>query len=703
MILGLTEKILVIDTETKSPVDITKQGQYVYWEHPGTDTLMTGYRWLGDDAPPKVVDHESTKDRTLPAEVVRAIEAPPGEVLLAAANCEFDRAALAKLGYPTPPEKWIDILVCAYILGFSGRLNDVLKQAPLGFQKNPRGSHCISVFSGMRKQWWEDTALWEEFIGYCSDDVKVEELLLRWCLDWLDEPWMRPQVQRILRQEQIYRRINHRGLPVDGEAVDGALRIIDLETETIMEELHAITGLSNPNSRDQLLDWINQDRVVVPDLQKDTLRDYLQSLEATGNGDSAHARAIRLRQQIGLTSNKKYSAMKSATCADGRLRGGWQFYGASRTGRVAGRVLNPANLARPKGNPEAMVEFLVAGEPGPLQYLFGLQPFQALSYCIRASLKAPEGKSWCVADLTSIESVGAAWQAGCSTLLDIFFHGRDSYKSFACLALDKPYDEVTKDERTLYKPVVLGGTYGLSGYSLVSYAAGKGVTLEREVADRQIADFRETYHELFAHQRELIDAATEAVRTPGTTHHVFALGDVLEVSTDYRGRKYRRYDHRRDRRVASYYCDPSRTFLFCRIASGRFLCYYEPFLKDKTIDLPDGNSFTIQQALHFRGTDQKAQGGRAWTTLSPHGGLLLENNTQALCRDVLWNGLERIEDDPRFELVGDVYDEALTLVDGNDEDSLSALVGHLTSQAPWMDDEFFLGADGYLAKRYRKD
>lgn len=213
-ILGLTNRILVVDTETASPVNIKKQGMYRYWQHPETRVLMTGVKWLGDERPAPCYDHTAL-GQLLPTEIVDAINAPPGEVMLAAANREFDRFALHRMGFHTPQEKWVDILILAYILGFSGNLDAVLKQTGIGVHKDSRGRRCISYFSVGMNPWHSDPELYQDFITYCAKDAEIEERLLSWCLRWLDTDWMRPSVQRVIEQDWIYGRVNRRGIPID--------------------------------------------------------------------------------------------------------------------------------------------------------------------------------------------------------------------------------------------------------------------------------------------------------------------------------------------------------------------------------------------------------------------------------------------------------------------------------------------------------
>jgi DNA polymerase len=303
-----------------------------------------------------------------------------------------------------------------------------------------------------------------------------------------------------------------------------------------------------------------------------------------------------------------------------------------------------------------------------------------------------------VADLTSIESVGLAWLAGCDTILDIFHQGRDTYRTFAAESEHIAYDEVTKAQRTYAKPAVLGAGYRLSAHGLVAYAASMGVELEYEEAKRQIRLFRDLYHEIPHHWKQLENAAQSALMYPGQTFHAFAADRVISSNTSARGYTYHNYTYR-DWPRTSYYYDG--TFLFCQLPSGRHLCYFDPQLEEADIPSEDGSTFRVTQ-ITYMGIDQKATGGNAWCRIPTHGGKLVENNTQALCRDVMWNGLEPAEADPGLEVVGDVYDEIPSLCNDSDTEALDRLTRYMTSLPPWLDNRFYLGADGYLAERYRK-
>ena len=443
MILGRTKSVLVLDAETASPVDLRAEGQYRYWDRPETKTLMVaGCRlrpWGQPTAAVRLIDLERG-DST--HELRRLAELPRGELLLAAANCEFDRAALRQLGIDTPPEKWIDVKILAYFLGFSGSLDAILGQVGLE-KKDAAGTRLITKFSVKRTPWYDAPSEWQQFREYCEKDAVVEERLMAWLLQWLDQPRFRPMVDRLLDQELTYRRVNGLGIPIDQDAVRAALAIRNGVTTAVKEELQELTQLANPNSRDQLLGWIRGQGTTIPDLQKQTVKMW-----SLCDLPTPVRRALELRQELGKTSTGKFDALSKATGDDGRLRGGWQFYGASRTGRIAGRILNPANLPRPVvEHPEDVAEWLHSGlmDGALMETLFPQKDaMTTLSSAIRACVCAPPGRKLVVADLSSIESCVIAWVAGCQSIVDVFRAGKDSYRVFASIAFDKPYEDVTK-------------------------------------------------------------------------------------------------------------------------------------------------------------------------------------------------------------------------------------------------------------------
>ena len=671
MILGLTKRLVVIDAETASPVDLKKRGAAVYFDNRDTRTLMIGHEAGGDPV------WELRKSAQSPQELAELAVLPPEECMFAAFNAGFDHRALALAGIETPIEKWLDIALLAYALSFAGGLDDVLKQAGLKVQKNTDGSRLIQKFSVQQTPWYRAPEDWQKFVGYCANDVAVERKLLDFCLRWLDQPHMHAQMRDLQRQWLMDWRTNERGLPVDVEGLQGALQVKDDEVQRLTGWMRERTGLDNPNSVSQLQAWCAANGAALPNLQAATVRDYL-----AGNlmPPVQHvADVLTARLQMGKASVKKLDAFERRRTGD-RLRGSYITLGASRTGRQASRGANLANLERPKiKDADLAAELLREGDAEQVRWHYGSDVMTVLGSSVRAMLKAPPGKSFCVYDFKSIESVGAAWLAGCDSILDIFFQGRDTYKTFASRFFGVPYDEVTDWQRLFSKPCFLGFGFGAGPKALQNYAH-KAFNLEISDEDARLAiDLARTdYPEIKELWYDYLNTAKLAVMRPGTTQWTHSNGF-------------------KNRRCAYYY---DGTFLQCRIPSGTTIYYYKPGIEAHQPD-PENNPDWVTQSLYYYGRLQD-EGGK-WTKIHTHGGSLLENNDQKLCRDVLYGALERIDLDPDIEVVGSTYDEAITLIDWGDEAAAERMQQLMKTPSPWMDDRFFLDCDGYHnVKRYRK-
>jgi DNA polymerase bacteriophage-type len=699
MLFGLTNKIIVLDAETSSAVDLTNRGAANYWADPSTRTLMFGVRTY--KGPPASV--WQARREPFPDSLKAAAAAPPEDCMFAAFNAGFDRKALIQLGIETPIEKWLDIMTVAYMLSFAGGLDAVLGAFDRGVKKNPRGKALIKKFSVAREPWHRWPAEWEEFVGYCKEDVDVEHALLEKCGRWLDTPAFHPMVQTVHRQWCLDQRKNARGMPVSEDRVFNSIKLLEIETQRLTAWVKEKTGLDNPNSRDQLLQWCKDNGAALPNLQKATV------LSALEWAPEPVREVLNTRLQTGKASVKKYAAF-AAKMLHGRIHDAYTTYGASRTGRAASRGgVNLANVERPTiAVPGFAATLIERGEFDALRMFYDEKPpIDVLGSCIRAALKAPEGKGFTVFDLKSIESVGLAWLAGCKIILDLFFEGKDTYKFFASLYYHILYEEVTKQQRNFSKPPFLGFGYGASGYALVEYAAGMGIVMDIEEANEAIRICRETFIEIPVFWVNSEDAAKSAVRNPGATFSVFPIKELAKPAKWMKPWQQKEYARRNSTygewpRI-DYYCDG--TFLYCGLPSGRTLFYYKPVIKTQTRTGYDGRKFAAEN-IFYSGKKQD-DGGKWFDTdrdggISTHGGMLAENVTQAVCRDVLYAALERVDADPDFELVGDTYDEIITLT-AIDKDLGGKLAKYLTTKTPWMNDRFFLGCEGYVNQpEYKK-
>lgn len=821
LILGLTKRIVVVDAETCSQVDLPKEGGARYWRHPSTRVLMLSFKELGTKQTFLWQPHLNP-DTPKFLEEIAAL--PPEECLIAAYNVGFDAEAMLKLGIDRPRNKYIDIQMLAYALSFAGKLNDVLSQFDVRdvhgrpLRKNPEGPRLITLFSKRQSPWYDYPAEWAKFGTYCIEDSEVEVELLKKCLAVLDKPAFYPMIANLYRQWLLNQRINARGVPVSTKTVEGALKIKKLETERIIKQMKEITGLANPNSPKQLMEWVESKGYPMVDMKAENLREFIDDPEMPEDVQTV----LGLRLLVGKASVKKYDAF-AAQQVDGRLKASYTFLGASRTGRDASRGgLNLNNIERGRlKDPASAADVIEWGDPDAFKFWLegkdaATPPLEILGSCVRSALVAPDGYNFTVADLSSIESVGLAYLAGCKSILEMFHQGEDTYKTFASAYYLCAYDEVTKAMRSFSKPAVLGcfsghtevltpdgykylavlkredlvwdgiafvehegviykghrdvirkyGVratpdhkvksyqdakwvtwgdfeapqffdedaasynetcatydilncgprnqfkvrtsyghmiahncgYGASGRALVAYAKGLGVEMDEETATKQVKLFRDLYPEIPLLWKNVDIASKSAVRNPGETFYAFPCKEYSKYGARFH--KYGNWPY------LSYYYDKESKFLMCGLPSGRTIFYYDPSImtmqRASNKKGPNGETqYYNQESVYYGGRTQDA--GGAWKYIQGSGPKSVENATQAYCRDVLFHGMELIDQDRMSELVGSVYDEVLTLSREGDSNALKRVIKCMTTLPPWLTNDFYLGASGFTARRYKKD
>ena len=336
---------LLIDLETYSSADLSKSGAFKYVEAPDFEILLLAYAW--DDGPVYVIDLTRAEDDDCPAaeelqDVIAGLLDP--ETVKVAHNCAFERACLTKyLGKDLPPEEWEDTMVLAAMNGLPMSLDAAGAALQLQAQKIKEGTTLISYFckpckptisNGGRTRNLPEHAFdkWERFVEYCRRDVEVEQSIYYRLRSFPIPDWER-------RVWALDARINERGVMVDTELAESAIAVDDAFTEEHAAEMQRLTGLDNPNSVAQLKDWLETVGVSCESLNKATVADLRKSV-----ADPTTRRVLELRQLLGKTSTKKYQAMLAAACKDSRVRGLLQYYGAGRTGRWAGRLVQVQNL-----------------------------------------------------------------------------------------------------------------------------------------------------------------------------------------------------------------------------------------------------------------------------------------------------------------------------------------------------------------------
>ena len=656
-----TKRRLFIDLETYSSADITKTGAFKYAEAPDFEILLLACAW--DDGPVQVIDMTDrepvTDERTAAkaavlASVVAGITDP--DTVKVAHNSAFERACLTRyLGRDLPPEEWEDTMILAAMNGLPLSLDAAGAALELRDQKIREGTALISYFckpcrptiaNGGRTRNRPEHApdKWERFKAYCQRDVEVEQAIYRRLRSF-------PVTDFERKVWALDARINERGVRIDTEFVAAAIAQNEAFTTRRMAEMQRLTGLENPNSVAQLKDWLETAGMSADSLNKAAVLELKD--KAT---DPATRRVLELRQQLGKTSVTKYEAMQSAVCADGRVRGLLQYYGAGRTGRWAGRLVQVQNLPQNHLAGLGLVRELVRERDlETLELCFDSVP-DVLSQLIRTAFVAGEGNIFHVADYSAIEARVIAYLAGEKWRMDVFRSGGDIYCSSASAMFRVPVVKhgVNGHLRQKGKIAELACGYGGGVGALRAFGADKMGLTEEEMQDI-VTQWRAASPAIPRFWRDTESAAVRAINNPGRTTTVPC------------GVKYRR----------------DGDALRCRLPSGRILSYW-----DAKLDT-DGS-------ICFMGQNQTT---RRWEKTGTWGGKLVENIVQAYARDCLAVAMVRLAEEG-WKICFHVHDEVIVEAPiGTSWEQVAEVMGRPIDWAPGL----LLRGDGYSTPFYMKD
>lgn len=650
-----------IDLETRSGADISKTGSYKYLQDPDFRILLFGYRI--DNGPVEVID--LTEVETLPANIVTILQNP--YYVKHAYNAAFEWYALNRAGYDTPIEQWqctmIHAMYCGYAAGLSKTGESM--QMEKDSRKQTTGTALIRYFCvpqkptrTFKKKYHDpedDPDRWELFKDYNRQDVVAESAILERL-----SMFPMPEAEWELWRMDI--RMNALGVRVDNQLIDGALYINDICIGELAEEAHRITGLENPNSTQQLLAWLQEQGCPIDNLQKLTIEETLQKELVP-----AVRRVLELRQLMGKTSIKKYQAMAVTRCDDERIRGISQFYGANRTGRYAGRLVQMQNLPRNHIDTLDDARQMVRNNDyDGLQMIYGNVP-DTLSQLIRTAFIPSEGRHFVVADFSAIEARVIAWLAGEQWVLDVFNNDKDLYCETASAMFGVPVEKhgVNSDLRQKGKIATLALGYQGSNKAMEAMGAIRMGIPEEDLPDI-VTKWRESHPKTVALWYATEKAALSCVQN-GTNEvlaNAFGITFRLEQDLVY-----------------------GQSFMTVELPTGRKLFYPKPYIKENAFGKP---------AVHYYGTNQVT--GK-WEALSTYGGKLVENIVQAVARDCLCEVLKRI-DARGWDVVFHVHDEVI--VDAPLEvhtEDLCALMAEPISWAPGLP----LKGAGFEADYYMKD
>lgn len=660
---------LSIDLETYSDVNLKKAGLYRYVQSPAFEILLFAYSF--DGAPTQVIDMAQGEE--IPMEVIHALTDP--QCLKHAYNAAFEWYCLSKyMGAQLPPAQWRDTMLHGLYAGYTAGLDATGRALgiPEDKQKLTTGKALIRYFcvpckptkaNGGRARNYphHDPEKWELFKTYNGQDV-VAEMEIERRLSVFPVP------DFVQKQWETDLLINARGVAVDMDFCEGALELGETIRAQLTDEAVQLSGLQNPNSVKQLARWLSAETGDdITTLRKETIKELL------GRDNADHVqRMLEIRQELGKTSTKKYDAIEAAVCDDGRVRGLLQFYGANRTGRWAGRLVQVQNLPRTYTEPLEFARELVKGRKlDALRTVYGF-PNDTLSQLIRTAFVAAPGNILIDADFSAIEARVISWLADEEWRLEVFrTHGK-IYEASASQMFGVPLERIKKGnpeyslrQRGKVAELALGYQGGVPAMRQMD--TGK---LLADLPDEEIKDIVDKWRNTNPKIRNLWysfnDAAIRVIQNGGS----------LRVRCCTFARE----------------CDCIRgtTCMTISLPSGRKLYYVEPAVGENRWGGP---------SITYMGVNDKNKWGRIET----YGGKLVENVVQAIARDCLAQAIEHLEA-AGLPVVFHIHDEVVidtAAFDTNDA-MLDKVVKIMSTPIPWAEG-LPLGADGWVGAFFKKD
>lgn len=659
----MKEHHLSIDIETKSSIDIGKAGLYRYAQSEDFEILLFAYQ--RDEDPVRIID--LAQGEQIPA-IIQCMMMDPN-VIKHAYNAAFEWYCLNIAGYHTPLEQWRCTMAHGLYCGYTAGLDATGKAIglPQDKQKLSVGKALIRYFcvpckptkSNGNRTWnlpKHAPAKWDLFKEYCKQDVVTEREILR-------RLSLFPMPEGEIRQWQMDIRMNAFGVRGDEDLVSGALYVNNVSERLLFDEACRLTGLANPNSAQQLLGWLEEKGIPLQNLQKDTVSEALQMEGLPGEA----RKVLEIRQQLGKTSIKKYEAMDYAMCDDGRIRGLTQYYGANRTGRWAGRLVQMQNLPRNYLKTLDYARNLVKNKNfDGVRILYGNVP-DTLSQLIRTAFIPSEGNKLVVADFSAIEARVIAWLAGEQWVNEVFATHGKIYEATASQMFHVPVEKIAKGNpeyslRQKGKVATLALGYQGGTNALIAMGA-----LNMGLTEEELPDIVQRWRNANRRICDLwysVEQAALTVMQTAQTQSINGLIFSLEGDMVY-----------------------GQSFLTVRLPSGRKLFYPKPFLQE--------NQFG-KMALHYYTVGQNT---RKWEVASTYGGKMTENIVQAVARDCLAETLKRI-DARGLQVVFHVHDEVI--IDAPQETTVDEICGLMAEPIPWAPGLILKGA-GFESQYYMKD
>lgn len=649
---------LHIDIETYSSVDLKTEGVHKYAASSDFEVMLFAYALNGDP----VVCVDLKQGERIPPHIIEAATNP--SVLKLAHNATFERLCLHAIGIEIPAEQWYCTAAKARYCGLPGSLAGASLALNLGDDgKSRAGKALIRYFcvpckptkvNGGRTRNLPGHApeKWADFVDYCVQDVVAERHIAEAL-----EAYSIPQWERELYV--LDQKINDRGVLIDTHMAERATAINRLNAGRIADEMRRISGVSNPNSPAQLKAWLTDATGrTIKGLAKADVENLLLQVGAGAVRD-----VLELRKKAAKSSIKKYAAMLKGAGADGRARGLFQFYGASRTGRWAGRRIQLQNLPRNyMPDLDAARALVRNGHVEDLGTVYD-DVGDVLSQLVRTGLIASPGNTFAVADFSAIEARVIAWLANEGWRIEVFrTHGK-IYEASASKMFGVPLESVTKGSDLRSKGKVAELALGYQGaVGALKAMGGERLGLSEPEMKTIVKRWRKANAKIAQLWYDTDEAAKRAIRIRGKVTYT----KCRRVSFQYDG-----------------------TALIVTLPSGRALHYRTPKLADGRYG----------QVIRYQGTDQKT--GR-WGRVETYGGKLVENLSQALARDLLAYSMLNLAA-AGYDIVAHVHDEAIIEVPIGGAEVQLKRIEKMMGETPAWAEGLPLGADGYITPYYKKD
>lgn len=642
-------KKISIDLETYSSVDLSKSGVYKYAESEDFEILLFAYSV--DDGGVEVIDLASGE--IIPEEILSALNDESIEKW--AFNANFERVCLSSfLGKRLKPQSWYCTMIWSAYLGLPLSLEKVGEVLKLDKQKMNEGKALIRYFSipckptktnGMRTRNLphHDLEKWSTFKEYNQRDVETEMEIKKKLSAF-------PMPQSEWENYWIDQNINDRGILIDESLVDSAIKFYEILREENMDRAIELTGLENPNSPMQLKEWLNKKGLEIDSLAKKDVESALKNAE----GDIKEV--LELRQELSKSSVRKYDAMKNVKGKDNRARGLIQFYGANRTGRYSGRLIQVQNLRRNNLKDLDLARNLVKNRDYETMEILYESPSDILSQLIRTAFIPKEGTRFIISDFSAIEARVLAWIAGEQWVLDAFENGEDIYCRTASRMFGVPVEKHGVNGHLRQKGKIATLACGYQGaLGALKAMGGIEMGLSEDELQSIVDSWREANPNIVSLWWDIDSVVKRVVKT--------------RIKEEYRSL------------VISY----EKGILFIELPSKRRLAYPKAKIGMNRF----GGESIVYEGIVV---------GNKWDKIESYGGKFVENIVQAIARDILAEAMMRLEK-KGFNIVMHIHDEVVIESDSSSIEEVNEIMSIVPSWTPGL----ILDADGFESEYYKKD